>query len=204
MIPWNKGKTKADFPQLSNAGVKKGNRPWNVGKEYLAPWLNEFRYKKGQDAPRKGLTTSEDHRRKISEKLKGRKISNEHKIAIGESLKGHRNWSKKRFSEEELYEHRLFHVRKRRVMKMKAIGSHTLNEWLLLKSYFQYMCLCCKKQEPEIILTEDHIIPLSKGGSDYIDNIQPLCKSCNSRKLNTEVSYMPKDFISLWRKGVKF
>lgn len=30
-IPWHKGKTKKDFPQLSNSGVKKGNVPWNKG-----------------------------------------------------------------------------------------------------------------------------------------------------------------------------
>lgn len=32
-IPWNKGKTKNDFPQMSNSGVKKGNKPWNLGKK---------------------------------------------------------------------------------------------------------------------------------------------------------------------------
>jgi hypothetical protein len=32
-IPWNKGLTKADAPQLSNSGVKKGNVPWIKGRK---------------------------------------------------------------------------------------------------------------------------------------------------------------------------
>jgi hypothetical protein len=31
-IPWNKGLTKHEAPQLSNSGVKKWNVPWNKGK----------------------------------------------------------------------------------------------------------------------------------------------------------------------------
>ena len=33
-IAWTKGKTKKEFPQLSNSGVKKGTSPWNKNKKY--------------------------------------------------------------------------------------------------------------------------------------------------------------------------
>jgi 5-methylcytosine-specific restriction endonuclease McrA len=73
--------------------------------------------------------------------------------------------------------------------KFSAEGSHTLGEWELLKKQYGYTCPCCGKKEPEITLTADHIVPLSKGGSDYIENIQPLCQSCNSKKHTQIINY---------------
>lgn len=66
--------------------------------------------------------------------------------------------------------------------RMPKIGGHTWGEWKNLLIQYNYTCPFCQKSEPNISLTQDHIIPLSKGGSDNIENIQPLCRSCNSKK----------------------
>lgn len=84
---------------------------------------------------------------------------------------------------------------RRRVRKKEAEGLHTFAEWELLKKQYGHKCLSCGKCEPEIKLTEDHIIPLDKGGSDYIDNIQPLCRSCNCKKHIKIINYIPLNFI---------
>ena len=73
-------------------------------------------------------------------------------------------------------------TQRRRAFKVNADGYFTLGEWELLKKQYGYTCPSCGKKEPEIKLTVDHIIPLSRGGSDYVENIQPLCGSCNSKK----------------------
>ncbi len=80
----------------------------------------------------------------------------------------------KRNPKKHLHQVLLYQDRKR-----GAAGSHTLEEWNNLKERYGNRCCFCKEEKK---LTRDHIIPLKKGGSNYIVNIQPLCKSCNSRK----------------------
>lgn len=68
-----------------------------------------------------------------------------------------------------------------RVKKTRRIltGSYSQEEWKELCTRYGNVCLCCKKTK---ILTADHVIPVSKGGTNTIDNIQPLCRQCNSKK----------------------
>lgn len=70
----------------------------------------------------------------------------------------------------------------RKARKRGNGGTFTGEEWKNLKLRYKHTCLRCGRQEPEISLTVDHVIPLSKGGHNSIDNIQPLCLSCNVAK----------------------
>jgi 5-methylcytosine-specific restriction endonuclease McrA len=48
-------------------------------------------------------------------------------------------------------------------------------------------CLCCGSTEKK--LTLDHVVPLKLGGKNVIENAQPLCGSCNSKKSARAIDY---------------
>jgi 5-methylcytosine-specific restriction endonuclease McrA len=74
--------------------------------------------------------------------------------------------------------------------KRHSTGKHSLSEWNELCQRHGNRCLCCGEAKA---LTVDHVIPLSHGGTDYIDNIQPLCQSCNSKKGTRHTDYRIRD-----------
>jgi 5-methylcytosine-specific restriction endonuclease McrA len=83
---------------------------------------------------------------------------------------------------------------RRRAAKAKSTGAYTLEEWQALCSFYGNACLCCgthANDTPEGKLTPDHITPLSKGGSNSISNIQPLCLKCNISKNAKTIDYRP-------------
>ena len=61
--------------------------------------------------------------------------------------------------------------------------------WEQMKALYDFTCLCCGKREPEIKLTLDHIVPISRGGQTVVDNIQPLCMRCNISKFTKTIDF---------------
>ena len=79
--------------------------------------------------------------------------------------------------------------RNRKSQKRGAPGKHTATEWKELCDRYDNRCLRCGEKKP---LTEDHIIPVTvKGTNNYIQNLQPLCQGCNSKKGTKTIDYRP-------------
>lgn len=87
--------------------------------------------------------------------------------------------------------------RRRILLKKGVVGYHSIKQWEERKKEFGNKCAFCGISEEEIKikwantqfikLTKDHILPITKGGTERIGNIQPLCISCNARKRNNVV-----------------
>ena len=82
------------------------------------------------------------------------------------------------------YQHR------RRAQIFETGGDYSNDQWLALCEQYGNKCLACGEHKGK--LTADHVIPLSRGGSNDITNIQPLCASCNSRKHDQIKDYRPE------------
>jgi len=65
-------------------------------------------------------------------------------------------------------------LRKERMILANSKGTHTKKEWAEMKLLFG-MCVRCDGMSGYTSLFKDHIIPIYQGGSNSINNIQPLC-----------------------------
>jgi 5-methylcytosine-specific restriction endonuclease McrA len=74
---------------------------------------------------------------------------------------------------------RLIASQKRRAAKRNAAGSHTVEDIERIRKAQKGRCAACRSKTT---LTVDHIIALSKGGSNWPSNIQLLCAPCNAGK----------------------
>jgi len=76
-------------------------------------------------------------------------------------------------------------IHRRRARERAAEGSHTAGE---LKALFQRQRGCCAYCSKSIHKSYhvDHVIPLARGGSNWITNISLACAKCNTAKGATD------------------
>ena len=69
-----------------------------------------------------------------------------------------------------------------------------------IKEKWNHKCAYCEDTEK---LTIDHIVPQSKGGSDFITNVLCCCEECNRDKAHTdwELWYSSQEFFTQERKN---
>lgn len=83
---------------------------------------------------------------------------------------------------------------RRRAAEIDAVGEYTAEQWTRLINHYapDGCCLACHEHAP---MTIDHVIPLAKGGTNYPDNLQPLCLPCNMHKHTDTKDYRPDNGV---------
>lgn len=77
--------------------------------------------------------------------------------------------------------------RRRAWKRQSPLNDLTAPQWQAILEHYNFRCVYCPPtcatcKAKRHALTQDHIIPLSKGGLNTFSNVVPACRSCNSKK----------------------
>ena len=59
----------------------------------------------------------------------------------------------------------------------------------------QFTCVYCGQTPPKVVLHVDHVEPISKGGTNDINNLVTSCSDCNLGKGATPLSSVPSSLV---------
>jgi len=151
--------------------ISERNRAWyDANKEYKAEYDKMRRDKNKEAISIKRKEWNDAHKEHNREVQRIYREKNREKTAA--NLK---KWCKAN------PERRAVHYRTKRAMRNSAPGSHTANDILNLFALQKKKCACCLKSIKNGYHV-DHVIPLSRGGSNDKYNLQLLCAPCNLSK----------------------
>lgn len=174
--------------QMCNARSKE----WSVNnKEKVVNYRKDYREKNSDKLIQESAKWREDNKEAVKESSRKYRDKNKNKIAAAfllwmnankeKYIEAKKTWAKN--NQDKILEY----SRNRRALVKGSAGKITNSEWLDVCNKYGNKCLCCGKADTK--LTLDHVIPLSKGGGNSIENVQPLCFSCNSKKGTKHIDY---------------
>ncbi len=72
-------------------------------------------------------------------------------------------------------------------------------DWVAMREWFGNVCLCCGQSLP---LQADHVIALARGGTNTIENLQPLCGPCNRHKATKSTDYRDPTSLAAFLESI--
>lgn len=154
-------------------------------KPVLQAW-----YQKNRDKIRaRTRQWQQDHPEQYHASLKEWRVKNrERKLEYDRQYNAEHREQQKEYSKQpevrvRARQHAKNQKAKRKIAKGATHHPITAAEWLQIKAAYSYICAYCNTREtPEALLTQDHVVPLKKGGSHTAENIVPACGPCNTMK----------------------
>jgi 5-methylcytosine-specific restriction endonuclease McrA len=152
-------------------------------REYLKEWharhkdMPEYKEKKKAAWTRNNKKRRQDKSEKEKESIRHKEYYQRNKDKIKARVREYNKTHRK-----ERYE-----AEKRRSKSAGWALSIPLKGWTELCTLYGNICLRCFADNKP--LTADHVVPFSKGGAHAIENIQPLCMSCNAEKHDKIADY---------------
>lgn len=143
----------------------------------------DWHYRNYKDDPEKFRKRSSEwkkgHREQVNKANTAYRDLNRDKVRIWD-----KNWYYAN-PEKAKTNHSVAHGKRRALLKGSS-GKISSKEWREVLSLYGNKCLCCGSKDN---LAMDHVIPIIIGGKNEVDNVQPLCKFCNSRKKTQTTDY---------------
>lgn len=105
-------------------------------------------------------------------------ISAYHKLKRIENPAPYRARNRRYQQKQSTKVRRRVNLRAYRARRAGAAGMSTIEQIQARWNYFGGLCWMCRRPATSM----DHLIPLSRGGSNWPSNFRPACRKCNSSK----------------------
>jgi hypothetical protein len=187
-----KEKKKAEYEKNRDKYLERFNKHYYENIEEAKVKGKEWREQNKDSINARAKNYRESNKERITEWLKHYRERNKEELKIKDAVRHKKPEYKTAHNKRNQKYHKTekgqltAQLSRERYRHRQSGVSNTLTrtQWNACKDMFDNACAYCGK--PLKNLTQDHFVPLSKGGGYDANNIIPCCKPCNSSKRDVD------------------